>query len=502
MALRLAIGAGRGRLVRQLITESLLVAVAGGVLGLGIGYAGMTLFRQIEIPSDLPIMLTFQMDRRALVFSLAVAVASAVIFGLVPAVQASRTDLTAIMKAGDAVAPGRRRRWGRTILVSGQVAVSVVLLVVAMFMYRGFREQLTIGPGYRTDHLMMLGVDTRLIRYTEAQAQQFFRDAADRARAVPGVKAATLTTSIPMLNDTLDGTGIAPEGFQFPPGKENAETLVSRIDEHYFDVMGIPLVAGRNFTRQDDERTPRVAIVNQHLAQHYWPNQDPIGKRFRLKSAQDAWVQIVGVAKTSKYIFIAEPPGDFFYLPYRQNPTSSIMIVAQSIGDPAALAAPLRDVVRGLDVNMPIFSVRTMEQLYYMRAVSIFNVLITLVGAMGVMGLALSIVGLYGLVAYSATRRTREIGIRMAIGATSPTVLRMILRQGLALAVVGLGIGLAASIGAGKLMAAAFPSGDDRQDVLSLVLVTPIVLLVTALATYIPARRASRVNPTEALRYE
>src|SRR5262245_2907525 len=172
MALRLAIGAGRGRLVRQLITESLLVAVAGGVLGLGVGYAGMTLFRQIEIPSDLPVMLAFQMDRRALVFSLAVAVASAVIFGLVPAIQASRTDLTAIMKASDAVAPGRRRRWGRAILASAQVAVSVVLLVVAMFMYRGFREQLTAGPGYRIDHLMMIGFDTSLIRYSEAQSQQ------------------------------------------------------------------------------------------------------------------------------------------------------------------------------------------------------------------------------------------------------------------------------------------------------------------------------------------
>jgi putative ABC transport system permease protein len=208
------------------------------------------------------------------------------------------------------------------------------------------------------------------------------------------------------------------------------------------------------------------------------------------------------VAKTSKYIFIAEPPTDFLYLPYRQNASPSMMLVAQSAGDPAALAAPLRDVVRGLDVNMPLFNVRTMEQLYRMRAISVFNVLITMVGAMGLMGLGLSIVGLYGLVAYSATRRTREIGIRMAIGATAPTVLRMVLRQGLALALTGLVIGLAASIGAGALLAAAFPSGDNQRDFVSLALVAPVVLAVTMLATYVPARRASRINPMDALRYE
>jgi predicted permease len=382
------------------------------------------------------------------------------------------------------------------------VAVSVVLLVVAMFMYRGFRHELLAGPGYRTDHLMMMGFDTSLIRYTDAQSQQFFQDVADRARTLPGVRAVTMTTSIPMLNDTLGGVGIAPEGFQFPPGKENTETFASRVDEYYFEAMDIALVAGRNFTRRDDEKAPRVAIVNQHLAQHYWPNQDPVGKRFRLKSAKDAWVEIVGVAKTSKYIFIAEPPTDFLYLPYRQNPVQSMMLVAQSSGDAAALAGPLREVVRGLDVNVPLLNVRTMAQVYQMRAISVFNVLVTIVGAMGLMGLGLSIVGLYGLVAYAATRRTREIGIRMAIGATAPTVLRMVLGQGVALAVIGLVVGLAGSVGAGKLLVAAFPSDNDQRDLTALVLVAAVVLVVTVLATYIPARRASRVNPMQALRYE
>jgi predicted permease len=502
MALRLAIGAGRGQLVRQLITESLLIALAGGVLGLGIGYAGMTLFRQIELPTDLPIMLAFRMDRRALGFSFIVAVASAVLFGLVPAIQATRTDLTAVMKASDSVAPGRRRRWGRTILVGGQVMASVVVLVVAMFMYRAFRLQLSSGPGYRIDHLLMMGFDPSLVRYSEAQSQQFFRQVAERARAVPGVTSVTMTTSIPMSNDSIGTTTIAPEGFQFPAGKDNVTILSSKVDEFYFDTMGIPLLQGRNFSIDDDENAPHVAIINQQIAKHYWPNQDPLGKRFRLNDREKTWVQIVGVARTAKYIFIAEPPSDFVYLPYRQNKPQRMIMVARSAGDPAALTAPLREVVRGLDVNQPIFSVRTMEKLYQMRAISIFNVLITMVGSMGLMGLVLAIVGLYGLVAYAASRRTREIGIRMAIGANRGTVLQMVLRQGIVPTAIGVALGLFASVGAGALLAAAFPSGDDQTDFVALLLVIPVVLAVTFAASYIPARRASRINPMQALRYE
>ncbi|MET1084518.1 MAG: ABC transporter permease [Burkholderiales bacterium] len=502
MALRLAIGAKRGRLVAQLVTESLLISLLGGVLGLAIGYAGMTLFRQIQLPTDLPILLSFQLDQRALIFNLAVAVVSAVLFGLVPAIQATRTDLTAVMKASDAVALKRRRRWGRAVLVGGQVAVSVVLLVVAMFMYRGFREQLASGPGFRTDHLLMMGFDTTLMRYSEAQSEQFFQQLAERARAVPGLTNVTMTTAIPMANDSLDFVTIAPEGFQFPQGRENVTVLSSRIDEHYFDTFAIALVKGRNFTMDDDLDAPRVGIVNQQLAEHYWPKQDPIGKRFRLNDAEKTWVQIVGVAKTAKYLFIAEPPTDFVYLPYRQRKPQRMIMVTQSAGDPATLLAPLREVVRSLDVNQPIFNVRTMEEFYRMRAVSIFNVLITMVGAMGLMGLGLAIVGLYGLVAYAATRRTREIGIRMAIGANRTTVLRMVLRQGIVLALVGLVVGLAASVGAGGLLAAAFPQGEQQRDVLAFVFVTPIVLAVTFLAAYIPARRASRINPMQALRYD
>jgi macrolide transport system ATP-binding/permease protein len=502
MALRLAIGAGRGRLVRQLITESLLIALMGGVLGLGVGYAGMLLFRQIELPTDLPISLAFQMDRRALLFSLVVAVVSAVLFGLVPAIQATRTDLTAVMKASDSVAPGRRRRWGRAVLVGGQVAVSVVVLVVAMFMYRNFRQQLASGPGYRTDHLLMMSFDPSLVRYSKDQSQRFFEQVAERARAVPGVKTVTMATSVPMSNESIGAETIVPEGFQFPPGKDNANVLASSVDEHYFDTMGLTILEGRNFRVDDSFEAPRVAIVNQQFAKHYWLDSDPLGKRFRLVDDDNTWVQVVGLTKTTKYVFIAEPPTEFVYLPHRQKKPQQMIMLAQSTGDPSILVTPLREVVRGLDANLPIYNVRTMEAFYRMRAVSIFNVLVSIVGAMGLMGLGLAIVGLYGLVAYAASRRTREIGIRMAIGAGRAAVLRMVLRQGVVLALVGLVVGLVASVGAGQLLRAAFPSGDDQRDVVAFLLVAPIVLAVTFLAAYIPARQASRVNPMQALRCE
>src|SRR4029453_1492245 len=302
-------------------------------------------------------------------FSFIVAAVSAVLFSLLPAIQATRTDLTAVMKATDSVAPRRRRRWGRAVLVAAQVAISVVLLAVAMFMYRGFGEQLAAGPGYRTDHLLMMRFDTTLIRYTEGQSQRFFEQVAERARAVSGVKSVTLSTAVPMLNDSNDAVTVVPEGFQFPPGRDSATVMASSVDESYFDTMGIAILEGRHFRLDDSADAPRVAIVNQPFARHYWPNQDPIGKRFRLVGKNNSWVQIVGLAKPTKSLFIAEPPTEFVYLPYRQHKPQRIMMLAQSTGDPSSPAAPMREIVRQLDGNLAISAVRTMEALYEMRAV-------------------------------------------------------------------------------------------------------------------------------------
>jgi predicted permease len=503
IAMRLAIGAGRGRIVRQLITESALIAVAGGALGLGVAYAGVLLFRRVQIPTDLPIVASFVLDQRGLIVSLAVALLSVLLFGLAPAIRTTRTDLTAVMKATDAAGFGRRR-WGRGVLVGGQVAVAVVLLVVATFIYRGFQRQMNAGPGFRTDHLLMLNLNPGLLRYSDADSAQFFARAVQQARLVPGVEAATVTRYMPM-DGLPPSVTVVPEGFQFPEGKEAASHARAIVDEGYFDTIGLPIVAGRGFRATDSATSPRVAVVNETFAQRYWPGQDPIGKRFRVDEVRGPWVEVVGVAKTSRYGFVFEPPMEFIYFPFRQRPTDSMFLLVHSRGDPASLAAPLRAMILTLDANMAVSNVRTMEELYRMRSVVVLEVIISLVAAMGLMGLVLAIVGLYGLVAYAASRRTKEIGIRMAIGAGRVDVMRMVLSQGLVLAIAGLGAGLLVSAAVSRGLAAVFPGGaggDGRTDYVAVPVVALVVLTVTTLAAYLPARRASHINPTDALRCE
>jgi putative ABC transport system permease protein len=503
MALRLAVGAGRTRLIRQLITESLLVALAGGLLGIGVGYLGVMVFRQIQIPTDLPITLDIQLNPRVLFFSLAVALFSVLLFGLIPALQTTRVDLASAMKTGDAANSGRRRVWGRSFLVGCQVAVSLVLLTVSVFMYRGFHRELSGNQGFRKDHLMMMSFDPSLVHYSEAQTQQFYKQLVERSRSVPGVRSVALTSAVPMSTQA-DAAAIVPEGYQFPAGKDNAVIFASRVDEDFFETMGVSLVRGRGFSETDRADTPRVAVVNEQFAQHYWPGQEPLGKRLRVQDPNNPntpWVQIVGVAKTGKYLWIAEPPTEFLYLPFRQNQRSRMILVSESAGESASIAGPLREVVRGLDSNQPIFDIRTMEEFYDMRVVSTGNTIMEIVAGMGVMGLILAMVGLYGLGTYAVSRRTREIGIRMAIGASRPAVLQMTMRQSLTPALYGLVAGLAASVVAERLLKVVFPT-HTQTDITAYLLVVPALLAITMLAAYIPARRASRVDPMKALRYE
>jgi predicted permease len=352
----------------------------------------------------------------------------------------------------------------------------------------------------------MMSFDPSFVRYTGPQTQQFFEQVAERARSVPGVTSVALASSVPMATDPAGGATILPEGFQLPVGQESVTVLGSSVDEHYFETMAISIVKGRGFRATDSMDAPNVAVVNEQLAQHYWPGQDPLGKRFRLSDNRGPSVEIVGVAKTSNYIFLGEAPREFLYFAYKQRRQPRMVLLTQSTGDPTSLVTPLRDVVRGIDANQPVYNVRTMEELYRMRVIVQFHIVTNLVAAMGIMGLGLAIVGLYGLVTYAAARRTKEIGIRLAIGARRWDVLGMVLRQGMVLALGGLGVGLLGSMGAGRAMASLFPGpgpGNSGQtDFVALGLVAMAVLVVTALAAYVPARRASRVDLTEALRNE
>jgi predicted permease len=379
------------------------------------------------------------------------------------------------------------------------VAISLVLLTVSTFLLRGFRHEMAQDPGFRTDHLLMMSFDPGLVHYSESQTQQFFHQLLERARSVAGVKSAALTFSVP-FSTSQDGVTIVPEGYQFPQGKEDADLFANTVGDNYFDTAGVRIVHGRGFRATDTATSPRVAVVNQEVAKHYWPGKDPIGRRFRLNDRNGPWFEIVGVTKTVKYLWIAERPMEFLYLPLAQHPRPRMILLAESSADPLNLVAPLRAVVHDLDANQPIYDVRTFGDFYHMRAVSTPNLLIQTVAAMGIMGLVLALVGLYGLVAYAASRRTREIGIRMAIGAQRASVLRLVMHQGLILALIGIGIGLVASVGAEQLLKAAF--GGGKTDFVAYFLVAPTLLAITMLAAYVPARRASRIDPMRALRYE
>lgn len=499
MSIRLAIGAGRGRLIRQLMTESLLIAIGGGLFGIVAAYGGIAFLRRIQVPGDLPIVLTIQLDQRTLLVCLAACLISVVLFGLVPALQTSRTDLVPALKSADADSAGKRRLWGRNLLVIGQVAASVVLLVMSVMMYRGFSKELRGGPGYRVDNLLTMSFDPSLIRYSAEQSQRFYKNLTDRASLVPGVRTAALASGIPMAPAVLSKS-IVPEGYQLPKDQKAIDVISDTVNGAYFDAMAVPILRGRTFRDSDTASSVKVAIVNEELAKKYWPKKDAVGQRFRLGDAKGPWVQIVGVAKTSKYVWITEPPIEFLYLPFSQNPQSNMTLLVHSAGNPEALIPALRQVIRGLDPNLPVFGVRTMADFYNSRAVNTQNEIVQTVGALGTMGLLLAMVGLYGLVAFSVSRRIREFGIRMAIGAQSGQVLRMVLRQGFILSAAGIAVGLVLSLGAGKVLTSIF--GSASGDLATYVIVPLVLLAVTMLAAFAPALRASKVDPIKALRYE
>jgi macrolide transport system ATP-binding/permease protein len=499
IAIRLAIGAGRFRLVRQLLTESLLMAIGGCLLGVAVAYGGVLFLGQLNVPTDLPIVISPQLDGRLLLFAIAAAMLSVILFGLAPALQTTRTDLVPALKASLSNGTGRRRLWGRNTLVTAQIAVSLVLLVVASMVYRGFQSFIVNGPGFRTSHLLLMSFDPSLVRSDDARTRQFYRYLLDRAPLVAGVQSAALVSAIPM-SPNQSAAALVPEGYQLPKGEETVTVFAGAVDEHYFRTMHIDVLRGRGFLDSDTADSPRVAVVNQEMARRYWPNQDPVGRRFRYGDRNGPWTEVVGVVRTGKYLWIAEPPTPFFYRPFSQAPQSRMTLVAESRDDAASLAAPLREMVRQFDPSLPVFDVRTMDDFYTQRAVKVPDMIAETVAAMGLMGLLLAMVGLYGLVAYSVSCRTREIGIRMAIGASQGSVLWLVLRQGMVLAGTGIVIGMGIAALAGKAVMSAFYTA--RVDTLSYVLVPAVLIAVTLIASSIPARRASRVDPTQALRFE
>jgi predicted permease len=317
----------------------------------------------------------------------------------------------------------------------------------------------------------------------------------------PGVQGAALTQNPPLGLERFDAVAFVPDGFEMPRDRENFTSTMDTVDEGFFGTMEIPILRGRGFLASDNADAPRVAVVNEQFAKHYWPDADAVGKHIRLGSGTGIPVEIVGVAQTIKYRETTERPMDFVYMPLAQHPLARMVLLLRSSGDPLELVKPVKEVVRTLNPSLPMLETRTYEDLYRYHTVEGPRVAVELVGTLGALGLLLAIAGLYGLVAYNVSRRTREIGIRMAIGARPSDILRLVMGKGLVLVGMGMAIGLAMGFAVERLMnSMLFNAGG--VDIATYLIVVPSMLLVTMLAAYVPARRASRISPTQALRYE
>jgi len=354
-----------------------------------------------------------------------------------------------------------------------------------------------VGPGIRISHMAKLTADPGQARYGEPDRVQYFERVLEEARRLPGVETVAATSAMPLFSFNFDS--IAPDGFRLAEDQKGLSVWSNAVDEHYFDALEIPLVRGRVFNASDDAGSQRVAVVNQTLAAHVWPGADPIGKRFRFANGRARSVEVVGVVRNSALALPGEVPQDAMYLPFRQERPARMTILATTSGPSTALLAPLRNVVTTIDADVPVSDVQTMEQFYEARISTLGRTVMRLIGAMGVVGVGLTMIGLYGLVSYGVSRRTREIGIRIAIGATSSHIVTMVLRQGLQPAWIGLTVGLPLTFVTSRWLSSMNPFTYEFS-ASEYAISAPVMLGVALLAAWIPARRAAGVQPTVALR--
>ena len=499
IAVRIAIGAGRVRLIRQLLTESLVIAGAGGLAGIALANGVIRLFQQRTIISDIGVRIDFHTDRRVIAVAVAVSAVSALVAGLIPAFRSAHVgDLSGALRNGSESGT-RRRLWGRQTLVAGQVALALALVTVGVFLYQTFAAELRKGPGFRTEQMLLVDLDATFARYDASRAAQFYEQLKDQIRTLPGVSSVALSSFVPLNQDFREAVALVPEGYELPKGVDRVQVLASRVDEGYFDAMRMRLVAGRGFLATDTTSAPGVAIVNETMAKKYWQGQQAIGKRIQL--ADGTWRQIVGIAADTKYNSITEAPLDFLFLAARQDPAIRTTLLVGASNGSTALAVPVRAAVRSLDRDVAITGVWTMEEFYKGNAIGLSRYLTGIVGGMGLVGLGLAMVGLYGLVAYTVSRRTREIGIRMAVGAQPVSVLGMVMRHGAALVGAGAVLGLSLTVALTGLLRGMFPS-TAGVDIGVYALVVPLLLAVTLVAALVPALRAARIDPLSALRQE
>jgi predicted permease len=493
IGIHVALGADRARLLRQLLTESLVLSLAGGALGLLLSLGLRGLLISVRPPSDLPIHVDVQLDTAVLVFTLAASVMSGVLFGLAPALQTTRADVVSALKEG--LPHGGRRGGLRRLLVAGQVALSAVLLIAAGLAIRSLENVRRLDPGFDPDHLIVGAVDLDLQGYDETRGREFRRRLKERLSVLPGVKAVGLARMFPLQLNSSD-RGAVPEGYEPLPG-ETPSVLYNYVDPDYFAAMGIPILSGRGFTERDVQGSPPVIVVNQTFANNYWPGQDPVGKRVR---TVDANHEVVGIAKDGKYFSIGEDPKPYMYLCSLQYYRGETVIHLRAEREPEALLAGIRNEVRALDPQLPLSDLKTGHAalgfvLFPARLAA------GVVGAFSALALLLAAVGLYGVIAYAASQGRHEIGVRIALGAKARDVLRLIVGQGMRLTGAGLVVGILAALALARAMVGIL-YGVSATEPLAFIGAAVVLAAVALVATYLPARRAARVDPVIALRAE
>ncbi|HEU5335709.1 MAG TPA: FtsX-like permease family protein, partial [Terriglobales bacterium] len=502
MAIRAALGARRSRLVRQLLTESILLALLGGAAGLFLGWRGSVALASLNLHTDLPVVLDLGFDWRVFTYAFLVALLTGVIVGVLPAVRASRRDLNSALHEGGRGVIGTRQRL-RTALVMAQVAGSLMLLIMAGLFTRSLGNVEQTNLGFDPAHVVNLTMDPGEIGYHPQQTREFYRTLLSRLRGMPGVVSATSASSVPLGYYGSSDNPVV-EGYQPPPGQGATVAMINYINTEYFETLRIPVLHGRTFTDADNENAPYVAIVNESFAKRFWPNQDAVGHEFKLAGDSKHTLKVVGVSRDARYQFLGTGTGQpYVYLPYAQHAEIASLqtIQVRTAGRPEGMIPALEQAVSTLAPELPVFEVKTMSQaLYTLDGFLIFEVGAGLAAALGGLGLVLSVVGVYGVVSFAASQRTHEIGVRMALGAQPGGILRMIFRQGLLIVGSGLLIGVACALAAARLVATFLTV--SATDPVTYVTVSAVLAIVALAACLIPARRAMRVDPMTALRYE
>ncbi len=505
-AIRAALGAGRGRTTRAFFVEGLLLALLAGALGIGLAYGGVDLLLKI-VPQDVPRLTDVAVDLRVLGFTLALSFLTSLVFGLVPALQYSRPNLLDTLKEGTRVAgPDPRRQRFQNLLVVAQVGLAMMLVIAAGLLAKSFWRLQQVQPGFQSERVLVLDLVLPRSKYREwHQVKGFYGQLLDRLESLPGARLAAIAYDHPLDTNWIDAFAFENRAGE-KPGEFHAEAL-RIVSPDYFRALGIDVLQGRGFTEQDVPGRPGVVLINESFAARYFPEEDPVGKRLRAPTPSLNWgdavpqvFEIVGVVRDVTFNGIGAPTEPAFYVPAWQFPRQDMSVLVRTDGDPLSLVSAVRSAVWALDADQPISSIRTLESLV---AANIsqprFNMF--LMGLFGAVALLLALVGVYGLLSYAVARRTHEIGIRMALGASPRNILGMVLRQGLGLVLAGVGIGLAGAFALARFLESLL-FGVAPTDPATFAAVAAVLAAVALLACYVPARRATKVDPMVALRYE